>query len=43
LGGQSLWNGINLKGEKAHTGIYFVFAATKDGSKGCSTKFMLIR
>ncbi|MFN5386595.1 MAG: hypothetical protein ACK5CO_07175 [Bacteroidota bacterium] len=43
LGGQALWNGINLRGEKAHTGIYFVFAATKDGSTGCSTKFMLIR
>jgi len=42
LGGQAIWDGINLKGERAHSGIYFVFAADKDGNKGCSTKFLLL-
>jgi len=33
LGGQALWDGSNLFGERVHTGVYFVFCTNEDGTK----------
>ena len=43
LGGQAIWNGLNLKGEKAHTGVYLVFASDNDGVNACVTKLLFVR
>ena len=42
LGGQAVWDGKNFNGEKAHTGIYLVFATNEDGSQTVVTKIMMI-
>ena len=41
-GGQAIWNGKNLSGEKVHTGVYLVFSTNEDGSKSNVTKLMFI-
>ena len=41
-GGQAIWNGKNLSGEKVHTGVYLVFSTNEDGSKSNVTKLMLV-
>jgi len=42
LGGQAIWNGYNFDGEKAHTGVYLVFASSEDGSISLVTKILFI-
>jgi ligand-binding sensor domain-containing protein len=43
LGGQAIWNGKNFQGEKAHTGIYLVFASDEAGENACVSKLMFMR
>lgn len=42
LGGQAVWNGKNLQGKRANTGVYLVFCSNSDGSKTRVTKLLLI-
>ena len=42
LGGQFVWDGFDLHGKRAATGVYFVLAAKPDGSKGVVTKIVLV-
>lgn len=42
IGGQAIWNGIGLNGERVKTGVYLVFCTTKDGTKSKMTKFLVI-
>jgi len=41
-GGQAVWNGRNLNGEKVKTGVYLVFCSNTDGSKTFVTKILFI-
>ncbi len=41
-GGQAIWSGQNLKGERVQSGIYLVFIANTDGSATTVTKIMFI-
>ncbi len=41
-GGQANWNGYTYTGKKAQSGVYYVFAMSKDGSLTSSTKFVII-
>ncbi|MGM0375207.1 MAG: two-component regulator propeller domain-containing protein [Bacteroidota bacterium] len=43
LGGNAIWNGKNLWGEKVEPGIYVVFLSSPDGSKSSYTKIAVIR
>ena len=42
LGGQAIWDGKNLLGEKAASGVYLVFSTSTDGSESCSTKILIV-
>ena len=42
LGGQAVWDGNNYNGERAHSGVYLVFAANEDGTQSCVTKLLFI-
>lgn len=42
LGGQAIWTGRNLKGERAQTGIYLVFSTDTEGQNACVTKLLLV-
>jgi len=42
-GGQAIWDGRNLQGEKVASGPYFVFASDKDGKMRSVTKILIIR
>ncbi|RLD38928.1 MAG: hypothetical protein DRI74_02340 [Bacteroidetes bacterium] len=41
-GGQAIWSGNNLQGDRVQTGIYLVFIANTDGSESIVTKIMFI-
>lgn len=41
LGGQAVWDGKNLEGRRAQTGVYIVFLTNPDGSKTETTKIFL--
>jgi hypothetical protein len=41
-GGFATWNGNNFNGRRVATGVYIVFAASKDGSKSYSGKILFI-
>jgi hypothetical protein len=43
LGGQAIWNGKNLWGERVKSGIYIVFVSTPDGSMNEFTKIAFVR
>lgn len=43
LGGQAIWDGRNRQGENVPSGIYLVFAATKEGTGGQTSKIMILR
>jgi ligand-binding sensor domain-containing protein len=43
VGGQALWNGTNLWGEKVKSGVYLVFVASEDGTESGVTKIAIIR
>ncbi len=42
LGGQALWDGKNLNGDKAATGVYLVFLSNEEGTLTHVTKLLLI-
>lgn len=41
-GGQAIWSGENMNGERVQTGIYLVFIANTDGTESAVTKIMFI-
>ena len=43
VGGQAIWNGKNLKGDKAQSGVYYVLTTNEDGTSGCSAKIVVVR
>lgn len=43
LGGQAVWDGKDLAGNRVHTGIYLVFCASSDGMESVVTKIAFIR
>lgn len=40
LGGQAQWNGSNLRGERAASGVYLVFSSNSDGTKTYVSKIL---
>jgi streptogramin lyase len=42
LGGQAVWDGKTLFGEKVKSGVYMVYCTTEDGSKTHVTKILVI-
>lgn len=42
LGGQAIWDGKNLKGDRVMTGVYLVFCTNDDGSQTHITKLLFI-
>lgn len=43
LGGQAIWNGRNLKGEQASSGVYLVFASDNAGDNACISKLLFMK
>ena len=41
-GGQAVWDGKNMSGQKIHTGVYLVFCSNEDGSKSQVTKLLFL-
>jgi len=41
-GGQAVWNGKNLRGQRVKTGVYFIFCSNDDGSKTRVIKLLFI-
>ncbi len=41
-GGQALWEGTDMNGNRVHTGVYLVFSANEDGTKSNVTKILFI-
>lgn len=41
-GGQAIWYGKNLNGERVQTGVYLVFSANEDGTQSNVTKILFI-
>ncbi len=42
LGGQAIWNGKDLRGNRVQSGVYMVFNATKDGELKAAAKILFI-
>jgi hypothetical protein len=42
-GGQAVWDGNNLSGQSARSGVYLVFASDEDGTETVVTKIMFVR
>lgn len=42
-GGEYTWDGCTSDGSRAASGIYFVFAADKEGNKGVAAKFLMVK
>lgn len=43
LGGQAIWDGNDMAGRRAATGVYLVFASDASGSFKCNTKLLLVK
>ncbi|MGV3636939.1 MAG: two-component regulator propeller domain-containing protein [Flavobacteriales bacterium] len=43
LGGQAIWDGNDMSGRRAATGVYLVFASDATGSFKCNTKLLLVK
>ncbi len=43
LGGQAVWNGRDLQGNRVQSGVYMVFASTADASKKSVAKILFVR
>lgn len=43
LGGQAIWDGNDMSGRRAATGVYMVFASDVSGSFKCNTKLLLVK
>ncbi len=42
-GGQAIWPGTNMNGERVATGVYLVFASDREGTSKCNTKVLVLR
>lgn len=42
IGGQAIWDGKNMNGQRVHSGVYIAFASNDDGSETCVTKILFI-
>ncbi len=42
-GGEAIWNGRTLEGQRVASGVYYVFASAPDGSKRSVAKILVIR
>ncbi|NQU80280.1 MAG: T9SS type A sorting domain-containing protein [Bacteroidetes bacterium] len=42
LGGQAIWDGKNLNGDRVQTGVYLVFCSNEDGTETHVTKLLFI-
>ncbi len=42
-GGTAVWNGYNFRGERAATGVYFVYVSSEDGSQKRVGKLVFIK
>ena len=43
LGGQAIWDGNDMSGRRAATGVYLVFASDLYGTFKCNTKLLLVK
>lgn len=43
VGGQAIWNGNDMSGRRAATGVYLVFASDLYGAFKCNTKLLLVK
>ncbi|HRO97990.1 MAG TPA: hypothetical protein PLN54_00990 [Flavobacteriales bacterium] len=43
LGGQAIWPGTDMSGNRVATGVYLIFATDRYGSTKCNTKVMVVR
>ncbi|MBN1926259.1 MAG: hypothetical protein JW798_10510 [Prolixibacteraceae bacterium] len=43
FGGQAVWDGKDLAGNKVHTGVYLAMCASKDGEQSAIAKILFIR
>lgn len=43
LGGQAIWDGNDMGGRRAATGVYLVFASDVTGTFKCNTKLLLVK
>lgn len=42
LGGQAIWDGKNINGERVKSGVYMVFANSEDGSQKKAGKILIL-
>jgi len=42
LGGQAVWDGNDINGNRVCSGVYLVFSSNEDGSKKNITKILFI-
>lgn len=43
LGGQAIWNGSDMSGNRVATGVYMIFATDITGTYKCNTKVLVVR
>jgi hypothetical protein len=43
LGGQAIWYGNDMSGNRVSTGVYLIFATDRSGSYKCNTKVLVVR
>ena len=43
LGAQFVWDGMDMKGNKVHTGIYYVLSTSADKKEKVATKIAFIQ
>lgn len=43
MGGQAIWNGMDLNNRKVNTGVYLVFCTNEDGSESVVTKILFLK
>ncbi len=43
LGGQAIWNGNDMSGNRVATGVYMIFATDLTGAYKCNTKVLVVR
>lgn len=43
LGGQAIWPGTDMTGNRVSTGVYLIFASDETGEFKCNTKVMVVR
>jgi flagellar hook assembly protein FlgD len=42
FGGQAIWDGKNRSGQRVPSGVYLIFAATREGTGGQVGKIMIL-